>query len=368
MRALADPSTVRSHGWAPEWASVILDSYSTQGDSSPVNARAALARQETRAKDMGYEPRIALEFEFGIFHRDEALLAAGRYRDLRPWGQGLINYSITRGPEQQRFFATLMDRLASIDIGLSAVTTEYGHGMYEFALTPKPPLAAADDAARARLVLQELCLEHGLIATFMARFQPPGRESACGGHHHQSLWRDGKNIFAGEPGELSEAGKQYLAGLLTHLSDTHLVFRPTINSYRRFERTAWSPVEASWGFENRTCSIRAITMPDDNAVRFEHRVPGADINPYLSITAMLAAGLDGIERSLALDDFAPGPLPPTLALSLEAFAESAFVERTFGAELRDHYAASRQFEISAFDRWMAAHITDFEFQRYFPMT
>ena len=187
IRAIADPATIRSHGWAKEWASVILDSYTTEGEENSIDARHLLRRQELHAQSLGYDPLFAVEYELGIFERDEDLLADGRYRDLKPWGHGVINYSVTRAQNQQTFFAELIDRLASMDIGVSSVTTEYGRGMYEFALTPKTPLEAADDAARARLVLQELCLENGLIATFMARFQPPGRESACGGHHHQSL-------------------------------------------------------------------------------------------------------------------------------------------------------------------------------------
>ena len=167
---------------------------------------------------------------------------------------------------------------------------------------------------------------------------------------------------------MSDVAKQYLAGLLTYLPDTHLVFRPNINSYRRFETSAWSPVEVSWGHENRTRSIRAITLPGNSAVRFEHRVPGADINPYLTIAAMLAAGLEGIERDLSLDLLEAQPLPGTLAASLEAFESSDFVERTFGPDLRDHYATRGRCEVSAYDRWLASHITDFEFQRYFLTT
>jgi glutamine synthetase len=119
--------------------------------------------------------------------------------------------------------------------------------------------------------------------------------------------------------------------------------------------------------------VRAITTPTAEAARFEHRVPGADINPYLSIAAMLAAGLDGIEEKMALEPAAPGnpaslnrpPLSRTLKDSIERFNESAFIERIFGSEFKAHYAMSRQEELNAFDAWLAAQITDFEFQRYF---
>ena len=94
--------------------------------------------------------------------------------------------------------------------------------------------------------------------------------------------------------------EKFLAGVLNRMQETHLLFRPTVNSYRRFDRGAWSPEDVAWGFENRTAPIRAITTPNDGACRLEHRAPGADINPYLSIAAILAAGCEGIEAVLAV--------------------------------------------------------------------
>jgi glutamine synthetase len=373
IMALPDPDTVRQHGWDPRFASVILNSFMLDGSQCALDPRAILKRQEERSLKLGYEPRFALEYEFGIFHADEDLMRAGRYRELKPWGHSYVNYDLVRGGNYQSFIAEFIDRMASIDVGISSMVTEYGYGMYEFALAPKSALAAADDAMRAKLHLREFCAERGLVATFMTRFQPPGRESACGAHHHQSLWRDGRNSFAESPGKLSPVAQHYTAGLLAHLQETHLLYRPTINSYRRFDRGAWSPEDASWGFENRTAAIRAITTPTDDAVRLEHRVPGGDINPYLSIAAMLASGLDGIEKKLALEPPAPGnpaalgrpPLARTLRDSIEAFRQSDFITEIFGKEFQAHYLLSREAEQEAFDSWMAAQITDFEFQRYF---
>lgn len=365
MRGLIDPDTVRHHSWAPEWGSAIVDSFQIEGKANVLDARGLLRAQQERAKTLGFESKFALEYEFGIFQIDEEAMRAGRYRDLKPWGYGDINYSLTRAPGYQKFFSTLIDRLANIGVGMPSVTTEYGVGMYEFALGVKPPLEAADDAVRAKAVLQELCLDNGLIATFMARFMPPGQHSACGAHHHQSLWRDGHNVFAAGPNALSDIGRHYLGGLLKHLPATHLIFRPTINSYRRFEKNAWSPVEVGWGYEDRTRSVRAITTPFDGAARFEHRVPGADVNPYLTVTAMLAAGLDGIENAIDPDELAPKALPSTLEASMEEFASDDFVRANFGEPFQKHYLASRQFEIDSFRKWQEQHITDFEFKRYF---
>ncbi|MEZ5829613.1 MAG: glutamine synthetase family protein [Dongiaceae bacterium] len=373
IMCVPDPGTVRQHGWDPRYASVITNSFMLDGRRCPLDPRALLKDQEERARKMGYEPRFALEYEFGIFHADHDLMRAGRYRELKPWGHSYINYDLVRGGDYQDFVAQLIDRLASIGIGVASFVTEYGYGMYEFALAPKPPLEAADDAMRAKLHLREFCAERGLVATFMTRFQPPGKESACGGHHHQSLWRDGMNAFAAGPNQLTDVAQHYLAGMLQYLPDTHLLFRPTINSYRRMDRGAWSPEDCSWGYENRTAAVRAITTPTAEAARFEHRVPGADINPYLSIAAMLAAGLDGIEHKLPLEPAAPGNpagldrplLARTLKDSIDRFRGSDFVARLFGPEFKAHYLLSREAEQEAFDTWLETQITDFEWQRYF---
>ncbi len=370
---LPDPATVRHHQWSPNFASVILNSFMLDGTPCSLDPRAVLARQEERARNLGFEVKFAVEYEFGVFQADHDLMRAKRYRDLKPWGHSYINYDLTRSGDYQDFVGELMTRLSGLDIGLASFVTEYGYGMYEGALPPKSPLAAADDAVRFKLHLRELCAEREMVATFMTRFQPPGKESACGAHHHLSLWRDGKNLFAAGPQQLSELGERFLAGVLARLLDSHLVFRPTVNSYRRLDRHAWSPEDVSWGFENRMAAVRVITTPNPDAARFEHRVPGADVNPYFTIAMILAAGLDGVEQSMPLPPASPGtttdlglpPLPRTLADSIEKFRASAFVETVLGQDLKRHYAFSRENEESAFRAWIDSHITDFEWQRYF---
>jgi len=373
IMALVDPASVRHHGWSPRFASVITDAFRLDGTPCPIDPRWAVRRQEARARALGYEPMFAAEYEFGIFHADHDLMRAGRYRELKPWGSSYINYDLTRSGDYQDFVAEYMTRMRSIGITVASMVTEYGHGMYEIALGPKPALEAADDAVRAKLHLKELCAERGLVATFMTRFQPPGKESACGAHHHQSLWKDGANAFAAGPNELTPLARHYLGGLLAFLPESHALFRPTINAYRRFERLAWSPENVSWGFENRAAAIRAITTPSAGAARFEHRVPGADVNPYLTIAAMLAAGLDGIEQAIEPPAASPGvpasethrELPRTLEASLALFRSSDFVARALGPELQAQYVLSREFELEAYDVWSRGQITDFEFQRYF---
>lgn len=374
--ALPDPASLRQHGWRRDTASVISSGYMLDGAPCAVDPRHILAAADQRLRAQGFQASVALEYEFGIFTADPALTREGRFSELQPWGGTLTNYDLVRSGEYQDLVAEFMRRLDSLGIGVSSFVTEYGYGMYEFALTPKPPLEAADDAARAKLHLRELCAEHGLIATFMTRFQPPGKHSACGAHHHISLWQDGKPALPASGGgqEISPAGRHFLAGMLAHMAETHVFFRPTINSYRRFDRGAWSPQDVSWGFENRMAAIRAITTPNAGACRFEHRLAGADVNPYLTTAAILHAGAAGLERGLEPPAACAGdpqgcagvtPLHANLSGSLAAFEASEFCRDSFGAVFHGHYAASRRNEIDAFETWQSQRITEFEWQRYF---
>lgn len=373
IQAAADPASLRQHGWDPEVASIISSGYLLNGEPCPLDARLQLARADARLRALGYEARVALEYEFGVFHADHDLMRQGRYSELKPWGHSLRNYDLVRSGEYADFVKEYMRRMESIGIGVSGFVSEYGFGMYEFALAPKPAVEAADDAVRAKLHLSELCAERGLVATFMTRFQPPGKESACGAHQHVSLWKDGAPVMAGADARLSEIGEKFLAGVLNRMRETHVFFRPTINSYRRFDRGAWSPVDVTWGYENRTAAIRAITTPNAAAARLEHRAGGADVNPYLTLSAILSAGAEAIETDLPLPPESIGMearedrilLHDNLADAVEEFTASAFCRATFGDAFCDHYALSRRNEIVAFEAWKASHITDFEWRRYF---
>jgi len=376
IQALVDPASAAIHGWRPDTASMILNSFMSDGARCPLDIRACLADLEGKAAAMGFEGRFAVEYEFGVFHYDEALIQAGRFAELRPHGRSFTNYDMLRAPGYEELIQELMRRMASLGAPLASFVSEYGRGMYEFALQPLAPLAAADAAMRAKHHVKELCLEKGLVATFMTRFQSLGSESASGAHIHQSLIdkASGRNAFQDPDGPLSETGRGYLAGLLRTLREVQLIFRPTLNAYRRMDRMAWSPEEIYWGVENRTAAVRVIDRPSPEACRLEHRCAGSDVNPYLAIAAMLAGGLKGIEESWDPGAATPGlseeaqreaPLARSLAESIALFRGSEFAAEALGTELRDQYALSRENEIAAFKAWQESHISQFEYQRYF---
>jgi glutamine synthetase len=366
-----DPASVVRLPWRPETAAVILNTLMPDGSRCPLDVRAAISDLEQRAATLGFETRFAFEYEVFLFEANDEALNAGRYSELKPYGRDLAYCDHLRHPGFEALARDLIGRMSSIGIGVAGFHTEYGRGMAEFALTPKPALAAADAAGRVRLYLSELCEERGLVATFMARCTAPGSESSTGAHLHQSLLRDGQNAFAEPDSEgLSETARHYLGGLLSTMTDLHLIFRPTVNSYRRMNRDEWSPVDVSWGLENRTAAVRAVTKPGPGGVRLEHRVAGADANPYLQVLATLGGGLHGIEQRI--DPGAPSggdqdaePLSTSLTESIAAFEHSDVAREIFGPDLVDHYLTSRRAEWDSYAAWLSQNVTEFEFRRYF---
>ena len=196
--SLADPDSALIIPWRPATGAVILNTFNPDGSVSELDVRARIAIHEARAAELGYETRFAMEYEAFLFHGDDEALAEGRYQDLKPFGRDLAYCDHLRHPDFEEFAREFILRLKAIGIGIASFHTEYGRGMVEFALEPKPALQAADAAARARLYLVELCEERGLLATFMARCTAMGTESTSGAHLHQSLTHDGANAFASE--------------------------------------------------------------------------------------------------------------------------------------------------------------------------
>jgi glutamine synthetase len=280
-------------------------------------------------------------------------------------------YSSLRLRELRPLVQAFFERMAAVGIGIESVHTELGHGMVEFAIAHAPALEAADHAARAKAYLKELCGERGLVATFMPKWRTGAPTSGC--HFHQSLWRDGANVFAAPDGTLSALARHYLAGQLDTLADFSVLFNPSVNAFRRLQPGTWTPATASWGVDNRTAAIRAITG-DPKAVRLEHRRPGADVNPYLAIAAMLAGGLRGIACQLEppapaagdayADDRFAG-LPATLADAIAALRDSPVAPGLLGREFVAHYLLSRDVELRLWRAWETEQVTDWEHRRYF---
>jgi glutamine synthetase len=263
----------------------------------------------------------------------------------------------------------MLTQLEAFRIPLEGLHTETGPGVFEAAIAAQEGIDAADRATLFKTAVKEIAGRHGLIPTFMAKWN--AKLPGSSGHLHQSLWKGEEhyaaNLFAAEEkGGMSTLMQQYIAGLVANLPDLMACFCPTVNSYKRTVPGAWAPVNATWGIDNRTTAVRAIPSPGKGS-RVELRLTGADMNPYIAMAASLAAGLDGIERQLTL----PAPvvnayageaaaLPRTLAEATHNLRQSAMARNWLGDDFVDHYAATRDWEVRQFDQ----AVTDWELARY----
>jgi glutamine synthetase len=210
----------------------------------------------------------------------------------------------------------------------------------------------------------------GLSVTFMAKFATDRAGSSC--HIHFSMWRDGKNAFAGdeELGHIkcSELFRWFLGGWIAHVPDVMVFYASTVNSYKRYVDASWAPTRLAWSYDNRTAGFRVVGH--DQSLRIECRIPGADCNPYLAFAASLASGLDGIANKIEPPEIFTGDIyaakhlprvPYTLAEATNRFENSEFAKRVFGEDVVEHYTHFFRTEQAAFD----SAVTDWERRRYF---
>ena len=367
--ARIDLSTFRILPWEPATAFFLVDFFSKDGAPLSVSPRHVLRRVAERAEALGHRPRASIEYEFFLFREEPHSVRAKHYRDLVPLSPGMFGYSVLRASAHSDLTHAILDTLRAIDIEIEGLHTETGPGVYEAAITYDGALAAADKAAIFKTVVKIIAERRGLMATFMAKFDPnlPG----CSGHVHQSLAdRPGKkNLFytRNSKEEMSGLMQHYMAGQLALMREFAVMFCPTVNSYKRTVPGAWAPTNVTWGIDNRTTALRAILV-GPKSTRVEHRLPGADANPYLSLAASLASGLYGVEQRLEL----PAPaanayetdaaaLPRSLDEATQAFRSSAAAKEYFGEEFVEHYATTRDWEVRQFRK----AVTDWELERYF---
>lgn len=342
------------------------------GDAEPLCPRGLLRRVVGKAEDMGFTPQAGCEFEFFLFEETPHTAREKNYRDLKSITPGFFGYSVLRSSVNHEFYHELMDTCAAMDMELEGLHTETGPGVLEAALMVDGALAAGDKAALFKTVTKILAQRRGWLATFMAKWSAdwPGQS----GHIHLSLQdKTGKNMFFDGNAKhgVSDTMRYFIGGQQALMPELLAMVAPTINSYRRLIPGFWAPIEASWGLENRTCALRAITG-SDSSQRVEYRVSAADINPHIAIAAALASGLYGIENKIEPDAPVTGnayeqtfaderQLPNTLNDAAMRLKSSNAARSLFGDAFVDHYAATREWEEKEFRK----AITDWEMRRYF---
>ena len=368
--ARLDLDTHRHVPWDGGVPFFLGDFVKADGSPYPICPRQTLKRVLKRAGKLGLQPMCGVEYEWFNFSETPQSWAAKRGVGPETITPGMFGYSLLRMNHKREFFNALMDEMPAFGIPIEGLHTETGPGVYEVAILFSEALEAADRAILFKTGAKEIGARFGVMPSFMAKWsqQYPG----CSGHIHQSL-SDGKaNLFydAKSPRAMSKLFESYLAGQVACLMEFAPMFWPTINSYKRLVDGFWAPVKPTWGMDNRTASFRVIAGAP-KATRLETRCPGADINAYLAMAAVLAAGLHGVEKGLKLTT---PPItgtnqgaenipraPRTLIETTRNFRESAIARDWLGDDFVDHFAATREWE---WRQWLDG-VTDWELKRYF---
>ncbi len=346
------------------------------GEFSPpaeeICPRGLLRRVLDRAHEKGYTLFAGFEYEFFIFNETPHTVREKRYRDMTPIAPGFFGYSMLRNSVHSDFYRLMLRTCEEMDFPLEGLHEETGPGVLEAAIKVDTGLHAADKAALFKTFTKILAQRSGMMATFMAKWSPdwPGQS----GHVHMSL-RDGngKSVFhdASKPANISDRMRHFIGGQQRLMPELLSMIAPTINSFTRLIPGFWAPTEASYGIDNRTCALRAISG-NQKSQRVEYRISAADANPYITLAAALASGMWGIENKVEPEGPVEGnayeqkfpkrmQLPRTLWEAAQRLKKSEAARDWFGDAFVDHYAATREWE----EREFRKHITDWELERYF---
>jgi glutamine synthetase len=280
-----------------------------------------------------------------------------------------ISYSLDEIGRYETFIEELVRALEGLGVELSAVHTEAGPGLFELNVGPRRGVAAADDAALMKFGVKQVAASMGMRASFLAK--TVSGEEGSSGHVHMSMWSGETNVFAApDPGDpMPPVFASAVAGVLEHLPAASLLLNPTVNSYKRLVPGWFAPINLTWGYENRSCAVRAIRSARPDLWRFECRRPGADANPYLVLSAIAGSAADGIRREatppapIEGDAYARSDLPElpgSLEAALGAFENDPALRQALGTSFSDYYATSRAWELKA---WRET-VTEWERERY----
>ena len=348
MKPMASP-------WEPGVALCFARAEGMDHKPVPIDPRGALIDQLDRAKDMGFEVQVGAELEFYLLDPETKL----------PRDEGIQVYSMARASEMEHVLGPIRQLINEAGIPIEQSNPEYAAGQVEVNIRYSEALAAADRVVAFRSYVKELAMQHGYMATFMAK--PFIDQSGNGFHCHYSLWKGGKNAFSNR-GKLNKAGKQFLAGLQKAMPELSICGNTHPNAYRRRAPYTFAPTNNTWGYDNRTVGLRVIEG-NDSAVRVEKRDASADCNPYYLMACDIAAGLDGIEQGMEPTEPCLGngyevedadPLPTTLEAAVEAAQGSDLMTRVLGEDRKTILIQQAEREIE----FMANQVTPVETERY----
>jgi len=367
------PDSVREIPWESPTRNLLflVDFEEPEG---PLQPRNVYKHVLARAHEMGMRPFHSCEYEFTMFDETPRSIREKDYRDLRLSTLDKSYNLMLRQGVNSDFYNLLMDCFKQMDVPLEGVHEEMGGGFMEAALGYREGLRAADDAMLFKTFAKVLAQRHGKLITFMARWS--NKADGQSGHVHVSLRNEADEPLFFDPAEprsMSRLMRHFVGGVQSLLPEFLILLGPTVNSFRRFQPWIFSPIASTWGWENRTCALRAIGGSAE-AQRIECRVPGADSNPYLALACVLGAGLWGIEKGIepaaemtknvyeCVDSIpAAQRFPTSFAEAIFRFDESEAARAVFGNRFVDAYVSSKKSQ----DEEFAALVTDVEMRRFF---
>ncbi|MFI7101547.1 glutamine synthetase family protein [Streptomyces sp. NPDC050161] len=362
-----DPATLRRTPWNPGTALITADL--AWHDNSPVVAspRQILRRQLDRLAEHGWRAYAGTELEFMVFKDTYEDAWSRGYRQMNPANQYNADYSVLGTGRVEPLLRRIRNEMAAAGMTVESAKGECNLGQHEIVFVYDEALATCDQHSIYKTGAKEIAAQEGMSLTFMAKYDE--REgNSC--HIHLSLQdADGRPVLADEDGPygMSRIMRHFLAGQVAAMRDFTLLYAPNINSYKRFRPGSFAPTAVAWGPDNRTCALRVVGH--GRAHRLENRLPGGDVNPYLAVAGMVAAGLYGIEHELELPDATTGNaytgdaahVPTTLREAAELWEHSPIARAAFGDEVVDHYRHMARVEQDAYD----AAVTDWERFRSF---
>jgi glutamine synthetase len=371
MEFVLDERTIRVLTHLPATAMVQCDLVwpaDESGQHPPVlqSPRTILQRQLDRAAEQGWAALAGTELEFIAFDTTYEAAAASAYRDLTPVNQYNVDYSILGTSRVEPLLRAIRNTMFDAGLDVEGAKGECNLGQHEIGFLYADALTTADNHSVYKTAAKEIAAQQAKAITFMAKYNE--REgSSC--HIHLSLrGTDGSLVFwDAEKKQRTPLYDHFVAGVLATVADFTLLYAPNINSYKRFAAGSFAPTTIAWGQDNRTCAVRLVGH--GAGARMENRIPGADVNPYLALAAMLAGGLHGIEHELPLEDELVGnayhsdkpQVPHGMAEARERFASSALARAAFGDEVVDHYTNMADVELASY----GAAVTDWELKRGF---
>jgi glutamine synthetase len=369
---VADASTFQVLPWAPDTGWVLCDLRLQDGRPVPYCTRTLL---KNALQSSPHEMICGLEVEFHVFRiTNENLKPSDAGQPGTPPSVELLTTGYQYLTEQRYdqidpVVKILRENLEALKLPLRSFEVEFGPSQFEFTLSPLPALQAADAMVLLRSAVKQVARRNGYHATFMCRPNLPNVMSS-GWHLHQSLRSSKRNIFTDERQDLSETGKQYLAGLLAHARAACALSTPTINGYKRYRPYSLAPDRVIWGKENRGAMLRVIGRPGDAGTRIENRIGEPAANPYLYFASQLHSGLDGMQRKLAPPPAADTPyeakaefLPRTLAEALAALRADDYLKRALGETFVDYYCRMKEAEIARHQ----LEVSEWEQREYFDL-